>query len=504
LQEKLENRFHEEKQMTAMVTPLTGAPSDFVNWDAIDWPTVVEQVKRLQMRIAKATREGRQSKAKALQWLLTHSFYAKLLAVKRVTQSQGAKTPGVDGVVWSTPRQKFEAARALRRKGYHSQPLRRIYIPKKNGQKRPLSIPTLHCRAQQALYLLGLEPVTEVKADSCAYGFRPKRSTADAIAHCFNVLSRKTSATYVLEGDIKACFDTIEHQWIESNIALDRKVLTQWLKAGYIDRGGQEIHPTEEGVPQGGIISPCITVGTLSGLAQAAKAVTKSHDKVHVISYADDFIITGTTKEVLEKQVQPAIEAFLHERGLTLSLEKTKITHIEEGFDFLGFNVRKYDNKLLIKPTKGNVISFLNSIRELIKSQATAKTENLIRLINPKLRGWANYYHHVVSKRTFSYVNSEVFRALWRWAKRRHPNKGLRWIKRKYLCAIGLRNWVFSSHIKDKHGEYQSLELFNVASVRIKRHVKIKSEATPYDPRYADYFKERSRKQNWGRKQTYR
>jgi RNA-directed DNA polymerase len=145
------------------------------------------------------------------------------------------------------------------------------------------------------------------------------------------------------------------------------------------------------------------------------------------------------------------------------------------------------------------VISFLNSIRKLIKSQATAKTENLIRLLNPKLRGWANYYRHVVSKRTFSYVSSEVFRALWRWAKRRHPNKGLRWIKRKYFCAIGLRNWVFSSHIKDKHGEYQSLELFNVASVRIKRHVKIRSEATPYDPQYANYFKERGRKQSWGR-----
>ncbi len=287
---------------------------------------------------------------------------------------------------------------------------------------RRIYIPTLHCRAQQALYLLGLEPVTEVKADSSAYGFRPKRSTADAIAHCFNVLSRKTSASYVLEGDIKACFDTIEHQWIESNIALDRKVLTQWLKAVNINKGSQQIHPTDEGVPQGGIISPCITVGTLSGLAQAAKAATKNHDKVHVISYADDFIITGTTKEVLEKQVQPAIEAFLHERGLALSLEKTKITHIEDGFDFLGFNVRKYGNKLLIKPTKGKVISFLNSIRKLIKSQATAKTENLIRLLNPKLRGWSNYY----------------------------------------------------------------------------RHVKIRSEATPYDPRYANYFRERGRKQSWG------
>lgn len=480
--------------MTAMATPSAGASSDFANWGAIDWPTVELEVKRLQMRIAKAIRQGRQGKAKALQWLLTHSFYAKLLAVKRVTQSRGAKTPGIDGVVWSTHRQKFEAAKALHRKGYHSQPLRRIYIPKKNGQQRPLSIPTLHCRAQQALHLLGLEPVTEVKADPCAYGFRPKRSTADAIAHCFNVLSRRVSATYVLEGDIKACFDKIDHKWIESNTMLDRKMLAQWLNAGYIEVGSREIHPTVEGVPQGGIISPCIMVGTLSGLAEAAKTATKNHDKVHVISYADDFIITGTTKEVLEKQVQPAIEAFLHERGLTLSLEKTKITHIEEGFDFLGFNVRKYDSKLLIKPAKSNVTSFLKSIRELIKSQATAKTENLIRLLNPKLRGWANYYRHVVSKQTFSYVNSEVFRALWRWAKRRHPNKGLRWIKRKYFRSIRWRNWVFSSRIKDKRGKHLDLELFNVASVRIKRHIKIRSEATPYDPQFADYFKERGRK----------
>jgi RNA-directed DNA polymerase len=389
LQEKLENRNYEGMQMTAMALPKTGASSaPKLTWDAINWQQAFEEVNRLQMRIAKAVREKRYGKVKALQWLLTHSFSAKLLAVKRVVSSSGARTPGVDGVLWKTPQQKMRAVMSLQRRGYSPLPLRRIYIPKNKGGRRPLSIPSLIDRSMQALYLLALEPVAEMKADKNAYGFRPKRSTADAIQQCFIALARKGSAPWILEGDIRACFDNLSADWLERHIPMDKTILSKWLTAGYIEE--RTFYPTSGGVPQGGIISCALLIIALSGLEDVIKKATSIKDKVHVISYADDFIITGASKEVLEQKVMPLLVTFLKERGLELSAEKTLITHVDKGFDFLGFNVRKYKGKLLIKPSKKNVKNFLDNLRALIKSQVAAKTENLIQQLNEKLRGWGN------------------------------------------------------------------------------------------------------------------
>jgi RNA-directed DNA polymerase len=338
--------------MTEMAQTITGASSaSTLIWKTIRWNQVTTEVKRLQMRIAKAVREKRYRKAKALQWLLTHSFSAKLLAVKRVTQNLGAKTPGVDGIVWKTPNQKMRAALSLQRRGYQPQPLRRIYIPKKEkGTFRPLSIPCSIDRGMQALHLLALEPVMETEADKNAYGFRPKRSCADAIEQCFKMLARKISAPWILEGDIRACFDRLSGKWLGDNILTDKVILTKWLTAGYMEE--KVLHPTFNGVPQGGLISPAILVLALKGFEETVKSVASQKDKVYVIAYADDFVITGSTKEVLENKVMPVVNAFLKERGLELSTEKTKITHVDDGFDFLGFNVRKYKGKMLIKPSK--------------------------------------------------------------------------------------------------------------------------------------------------------
>lgn len=491
LRENLENRNYEEKQMTAVQLVLTGASSTSnENWLTIHWERVTKEVKRLQMRIAKAVREKRHGKVKALQWILTHSFFAKLLAVKRVTQSSGAHTPGVDGVVWKSPKQKMKAVKSLQRRGYHPLPLRRIYIPKKSGGERPLSIPTLIDRSMQALHLLALEPVAEMKADKNAYGFRPKRSTADAIEQCFNALAQKRSASWILEGDIRACFDSLSGDWLEGNIPMDKTLLTKWLRAGYIEKA--TLHPTFHGVPQGGVISPCILVLALSGLEGTVKSVTSPRDKVNVISYADDFVITGASREILENKVMPAVEAFLKERGLELSPSKTKITHIDEGFDFLGFNVRKYKGKLLIKPSKKNVKSFLKESRKLIKSNATAKTEDLISQLNPKIRGWANYFCHVVAKETFNDVDCFICQAMLRWMKRRHPNKSFQWMRKKYFRSEGLRNWIFSVPVVNEKGESVPLDLLSMVHVPIRRHVKIRAEATPYDPQFADYFLKRA------------
>lgn len=483
-----------------MATSLTGASSSLADsWDAINWQQAQDEVYRLQMRIAKAFREGKHNKVKSLQWLLTHSFSAKVIAVKRVVTNRGAKTPGVDKILWKTSKQKMTAALTLKRRGYQTKPLKRIYIPKRQaGKLRPLSIPSMSCRAMQALYALALMPVAESMADKNSYGFRPLRSTADAIVQCFNVLARRDRAQYILEGDIRACFDTISHTWLMQHIPMDKEMLGKWLAAGYIDKG--ELHPSDLGAPQGGLISPMLLVITLSGLEAAVREAVKPRDKVNVCVYADDFIITGVSKELLETQVKPAVERFLSERGLTLSPEKTVISSIDEGFNFLGMNVRKYKGKLLIKPAKDRVKDFLLDIRETIKQQATAKTENLIHLLNPKIRGWANYYANVCSKQTFNYVDHQIFWAVRRWAKKRHPNKNKAWIKKKYYRSELLNNWLFSAPIKDKKGLSAALDLNRASKTPIKRHVKIKAEATPFDPKYQDYLEKRTRLRKSGKK----
>jgi len=241
------------------------------------------------------------------------------------------------------------------------------------------------------------------------------------------------------------------------------------------------------------VISPAILVLALKGFEETIKSVTSRKDKVNVIAYADDFVITGATKAVLENKIMPVVVAFLKERGLELSTEKTKITHIDDGFNFLGFNIRKYKGKLLIKPSKENLKIFLNKIRDFIKSNPTMKTENLIRHLNPKIRGWANYYRHVVAKATFNYVDNRIFRTLMRWIRRRHPEKNAQWRNKKYFRTQGIRRWIFSVKVKNKKGNYSFLDLFTASKLPIRRHVKVRAEANPYDPRYVEYFCERER-----------
>ena len=476
------------------VKQLTGAPSanERRDWKTINWQKAQSEVKRLQMRIAKAVKEERYGKAKALQWVLTHSYHAKKLAVKRVTGNSGAKTPGIDGVTWKTAAQKMQAISQLKHNGIKTQPLRRLYIPKKNGQKRPLGIPTIMDRAHQALHLLALEPIAETTADINSYGFRPKRSTADAIEQCFIALAKKTSAQWVLEGDIKACFDKISHQWLLENIPMDKKVLKQWLKAGFVH--DNEWYPSDSGAAQGGSASPTIANLALDGIEPLIKSLTRPQDKVNFIRYADDFIITGNSKELLEEKVKPALNNFLAIRGLTLSDEKTHITHIDEGFDFLGFNVRKYNGKLLIKPSKKNTKAMLEKVRDTIKTHKGATTYGLIMLLNPIIRGWANYHQHVVSKRTFSYVDSQIFNSIWQWCCRRHPEKGRRWIKDKYFASFDNQNWVFSATYKNDDGERKTHKLIKADQVPIRRHIKIRAVATPFDQAYQAYFAARAKR----------
>jgi len=480
--------------MTTM--QIVGAASGCdVAWHGIDWADAHQTVRRLQMRIAKAVREGRWSRVKSLQWLLTHSFYGKALAVKRVTENQGKKTPGVDGETWSTPESKAEAVLSLKRKGYQPKPLSRVFIPKANGKMRPLGIPTMKDRAMQALHLLALEPVSESTADPNSYGFRPERASRDAALQCYMALAKTRSAQWVLDADITGCFDNISHDWLLANIPMDKAMLRKWLKSGFVWNG--QMFPTEAGTPQGGIISPTLANMTLDGIERILRerfGVPETRaawkNKVHLIRYADDFVVTGATRETLDEAKQMIVE-FLAVRGLTLSPEKTKVVHIEEGFDFLGWNVRKYDGKFLIKPAKKNVQAFLRKVRGTINEAKTAKQETVIAKLNPVIRGWANYHRNQVATDAFNRVDSLIWRWLWRWSCRRHPNKRSDWIKDRYFIREGLRDWVFSTTVVDEDGGERKVTLAKAADTSIKRYTKIKGEAHPYDPAWEQYFEDR-------------
>lgn len=472
-----------------------GAPSPFDQmWLQADWPRIKEEVKRLQARIAKATTEGRWGKVTVLQRLLTRSHSGKMLAVKRVTENRGKRTPGVDGKLWSTPAAKWKGMEAMQHRSYRALPLRRIYIPKSNGKMRPLGIPRMLCRSMQALWKLALEPVSETLADPNSYGFRPKRSTADAIGYCFTTLAKRCAPTWVLEGDIRGCFDNFSHDWILENIPMDKVILRQWLQAGFIDEGA--LFATEAGTPQGGIISPVIANMTLDGLEAAVYASVgptkhaRGKFNINVVRYADDFVVTGISKEILEYNVLPAVRQFMAVRGLELSEEKTRITHIADGFDFLGQNVRKYDGKLLIKPASKSVKSLMDKVREIVNGNKSSTQANLILQLNPVIRGWAMYHRHVVSKSRFSSIDAYIWQLLWKWAMRRHPMKGARWVRQRYFHAEGNRNWVFAAKDKVK-GSIQRHRLFRASTIPIVRHVKIRSKANPFDPAWTSYFAHR-------------
>lgn len=472
---------------------IAGAASHNVDWHAINWQKVHENVRRLQARIVKATQAGKWGKVKALQHLLTHSFSGKALAVKRVTENQGKRTPGVDKETWSTPQRKATAVQQLRHRGYRPKPNRRLYIAKSNGKLRPLGIPCMKDRGMQALYLLAVDPIAETLADPNSYGFRLQRSTADAIEQCFTVLSKKRSPSWILEGDIRSCFDEISHKWLLANIPMNKTILHKWLKAGFIDK--QVFHSSLAGTPQGGICSPILANMTLDSLEKELrqrfpKPKTGYNAKVNLIRFADDFIITGISKQVLDEEVKPLVEQFLQKRGLFLSPQKTKITHINDGFDFLGYNLRKFNGKLIIKPSNKNVKAFLAKIRRTIKANKQTPAGQLIGILNPMIRGWANYHCHVVSKVTFARVGHMIFQSLWRWAKRRHPIKSTTWIKEKYFKSKGGNNWVFSG-VTTKNGVTQQHYLLQTASVSIKRHIKVKASANPYDPTWETYFEKR-------------
>ena len=482
--------------MTAVATPAGAVSRNTVDWHAINWQKAHTIVRRLQGRIVKATQMGRWGKVHALQRLLTHSFSAKVLAVKRVTDNQGKRTAGVDKSIGETPEQKAMAVATLRQQGYRALPLRRVYIPKHGGMgQRPLSIPCMTDRALQALYLLALAPIAEPLAEPNSYGFRLERSPADAIDQCHRVLALRWSAQWLLEGDMHSGFDSISHAWLLAHLPLEKAILRQWRTAGFLDQHG--LSPTTTGGPQGGIASPVLMNLPLNGLERHIQGTFprfqgSQRTKVHVLRFADDFIITGRTRAFLEHEVSPLGEQFLSARGLKLSHTKTRITPIEDGCDFLGTPVRQYHGKLLCTPAKTHVHAFLEMVRHLVKRQKQATAGQLILQLNPVIRGWAPYHQHGASKRTFATVEHHIFTLLWQWAQWRHPHTSRWWIKEKYFRSEHGNNGVLFGHVMRPQGQVQDVRLFRARSVAIRRHTKIPGEANPYDPQWEPSFEARS------------
>ncbi|WP_413275716.1 group II intron reverse transcriptase [Floridanema evergladense] len=367
------------------------------------------------------------------------------------------------------------------------------------------SLPTVRDRVTQAIVKNALEPEWETIFEPNSYGFRGGRSCHDAIGQCFNKLvysPRGCNHKWVLDADISGFFDNIAHESILSSIGSmpSGELIKEWLKAGYIDKG--IYNPSETGTPQGGVISPLLANIGLHGLEIFINSI---NPKLGVIRYADDFVVTSKDKESLEK-VLTLIKQWLLQRGLEISQEKTRIVHINDGFNFLGFNLRHYNGKLLIKPQKEKVLAFCKKIGKMLSEMKARTQEDVITTLNPLLRGFANYYKGVVSKQTFSYINYRVWQYLWRWAKRRHPNKSKGWVKAKYFHRLKGRDWTFMCKGTGREGKEATHILYDISSTPIIRHIKVKGNSSPDDPSLGEYWEQRQNKQGknyWAKGSKY-
>lgn len=503
-------------------------PGRVYEWRQIEWPRVERSVFKLQKRIYRASRQGETAKVHRLQRLLIASWAARALAVRRVTQdNRGKNTAGIDGVARVPPGDRLHMIEELR---HHrgASPVRRVWIPKPGkNEDRPLGIPVMIDRAHQALVKLAMEPQWEAKFEPNSFGFRPGRSAHDAVEYIFNCI--KFRPRFVLDADIKGCFDHIDHEALldklETYPAL-RRVIKGWLGAGIME--GLDFTPTDRGTPQGGVISPLLANIALHGLEEHVRSkFTQKREfpgyvdyanKPKVVRYADDFLVMHHRQEVVE-ECRELVGQWLARMGLTLHEEKTRITHTLDpfegrvGFDFLGFTFRQFHvgkthmgnsgreklgYKTIIKPSKEAIKRHYRAIAEVIGRFKAAPQEVLIRALNLKVRGWSVYYSTVSAKAVFNKLDHLVVQRLLRWGRRRHQNTSRRWIADKYFNPNGkkgetskLRPWDFCTR--------DGVVLRRYADRRIQRHVMVKGRRSPYDGDWTYWARRMSTYPGWTR-----
>jgi len=488
-----------------------GATEPFEEWADIDWRRAQRRVKNLRQRLYRATENGQWNKVRSLTKLMLRSHSNLLVSVRHVTQeSAGRKTAGLDGQTALTPTARGQLVKEMQDHTlWQAQPAKRIYIPKANGKLRPLSIPTMKNRVAQTVVKNALEPSWEARFEANSYGFRPGRSCQDAIEHCHARLRTGKNCPndrWILDGDLQSAFDTINHDFILTRLGPipGRELVKQWLKAGYVET--EVLNPTDRGTAQGAVVSPLLLNIALDGMerlldqypkvkeytihSQGRTWTSRVKSKKYGFSrYADDLLVTAQTREDIEA-IKPILTDWLRIRGLTFNEEKTQIVPIEHGVNFLGVHIRHFGGRCLTVPQKDKVLSFLKEVRAWLKTHPTVKPEAVISHLNPVLRGWANYYKHSASKRVFSYVDDQVWKALWAWALRRHPHKGKQWVAKKYFLREST-GWTLKAAVRSRSGQPKVITLHKLRSVPIERHVKVKGTASPDDSTLGHYWQDR-------------
>lgn len=470
------------------------------DWNAINWRKANRIVRNLRRRIFRASTEGNLKKVRSLQKLMLRSYSNILVSVRKVTQiNKGKNTPGVDRMLVKTPTARGKLVDEISCfASWKAKPVRRVYIPKANGKKRPLGIPMIKCRCHQAVVKNALEPYWEAKFEGTSYGFRPGRSTHDAIARVYTIARPHCKKKWVVDADIRGAYDNINHEFLLNAIGLfpGRELIKQWLKAGYMEYGA--VHKTDTGVPQGSVIGPLIFNIALHGMESALEIKYDSwgtnRSKRALVKYADDLVVFCESREDAEVTTQ-ILNNWLKDRGLELSPEKTKLCHLSEGFDFLGFNIRHYSSqnartgwKLLIKPSKKSVQDIKDKMRETWLRRKGQDMGVILRELNPIIRGWANYYRIGVASNTFEKLDCWMFRRQVRYVNHRHPNKPKYWKRSRYwgnLIPGKQENWVFGDKQRDLH-------LLKFSWFPIQRHILVRGKASPDDPRLQEYWRKRN------------